>query len=102
MALAAANLTEHLMRAAAATQGYMGHQLRTFQIMRGAWIASVDGYEPGMTGVEGLVGKGESQAEALDDLMNEMDRVQAEFEDDEDEDCDVESAKFYGIRDGEI
>ncbi len=84
MALAAADITEHLMRAAAATQGYLGHQLRTWQIGRGMWIASVDGYEPGMTGVFGLCETGDTEAEALDKLMNTMDAELATDEEDDD------------------
>lgn len=69
---------DQLIRAAAARQGYLGHKLKTQYIMVGAYLATVDGYEPGMPGVFGLCVMGDTEAEALDMLMNEMDEVMAD------------------------
>ena len=92
-------LSAHLLRATAARLGYMGHHLRTFQIMRGAWTATVDGYAPGMSGVFGLCEPGETEAEALDALMNTMDAELADEEDDEDVyGSDEEYARAVGSR----
>ncbi len=92
-------LQSHLLRATAARLGYMGHMLRTFQIMRGAWTATVDGYEPGMSGVFGLCETGDTEAEALDKLMNTMDAELATDEEDDDVyGSDEEYARAVGSR----
>jgi hypothetical protein len=71
-------LEAHLYRAAAARHGYMGHKLRVTASECGKWIATTDQYDgpadPGTRGgIDNLCVWGDTEAEALDEIMNAID-----------------------------